>query len=363
VYKQYFGLQKDPFTLTPDPSFLFLTTSHREALAGLTYAVLARKGFVVLTGDTGTGKTTLLAKLSQSIPAARAQFSVMVNPMLSPSEFLEAAFAGFGLHSASSNKARQLLSFQNFLIESRNSGRVCALVVDEAHKLSARLLEEIRLLSNLERPGEKLLQIVLAGQNELRELLNRNDLRQLKQRVAVRLHVKPLEAGEVSQYIRHRWTKAGATSQPPFNEEVIQLITEWSGGFPRLVNAICDNALVSAYGEGKKLVTVSHIEEAIHDLDLSSSQKTGTEKEGGRAGQAAPQWPNGSGLGELIQMPAAHNQAPAVMAAGATPRFQSAPVSTESTPAVSSSVEPKRSSLLRRCAGKLGFGLSQAGNS
>src|SRR5215472_8629790 len=186
MYHQFFGLRKDPFGMTPDPAFLYVTAAHREALAGLTYSILSRKGFVVLTGDAGTGKTTLLTRILQSIPPSRARFSVVLNPTLTPAEFLELALLDFGIGSIPASKAQRLLLLEEFLVKAREQKQVPVLVVDEAHKLPPDVLEEIRLLSNFEQAEAKLLQIVLAGQTELAAVLNRPDLRQLKQRIAVR---------------------------------------------------------------------------------------------------------------------------------------------------------------------------------
>ena len=268
MYNQIFGLTKDPFSMTPDPAFLFLTAPHREALAGLTYAILNRKGFVVLTGDAGTGKTTLLSRIFQSIPSTRAKFSVVLNPTLTPSEFLELALLDFGVANIPTSKAQRLNLLQQFLIEAHRKNQVTVLVVDEAHKLAPDVLEEIRLLSNFELAETKLLQIVLAGQTELGDMLNRQDLRQLKQRIAVRLAIHPLSAIGVQHYIQHRWQRAGSTEPHPFHSDAVALIAQYSRGIPRLVNAVCDNALTVAFAEGQKSIGTAHIVEVAGDLDL-----------------------------------------------------------------------------------------------
>jgi general secretion pathway protein A len=268
MYQSFFGLTREPFAMTPDPAFLFLTGAHREALAGLCYAVLGGKGFVVLTGDAGTGKTTLLTKMLRSIPPSRATFSVILNPTLSPDEFLELALLDFGIEDVPASKAQRLLRFREFLNESHKQGKSSVLVVDEAHKLAPAVLEEIRLLSNFELADAKLLQIVMAGQNELAKVLNREDLRQLKQRISVRLSLPPLSRTDVEHYIQHRWTKAGGQTHP-FSPEAMGHITQWSTGIPRLVNVLCDNALVLAFAEGSTLVTPKHVAEVASDLELS----------------------------------------------------------------------------------------------
>ncbi|MEP6539842.1 MAG: AAA family ATPase, partial [Bryobacteraceae bacterium] len=239
------------------------------SLVGLTYAILERKGFAVLTGEVGTGKTTLLARVLQFIPSARLQFSLVLNPTLTPAEFLEMALLDFGMKDIPSSKAQRLWKLQNLLLQGQREGKVTALIVDEAHKLSPEVLEEIRLLGNFEEADQKLLQILLVGQPELDDVLNREDLRQLKQRVAVRLAIGPLAAAEVGQYIRHRWLRAGGT-QPPFSANAVADIAEISRGIPRLINSVCENALTLAFAEGSySLVESRHVLAAAVDLHLS----------------------------------------------------------------------------------------------
>jgi len=263
-----FGLRKNPFSMTPDPAFLFLTEQHREGLVGLTYAILERKGFAVLTGEVGTGKTTLLARVLQFLPATRLQFSLILNPTLTPSEFLEMTLLDFGVRDIPSSKAQRLWKLQNLLLQGQREGKVSALIVDEAHKLSPEVLEEIRLLGNFEEADHKLLQILLVGQNELDDVLNREDLRQLKQRVAVRLSIGPLAPPEVGQYIRHRWLRAGG-AQPPFSAKAIADIADISRGIPRLINSVCENALTLAFAEESSLVEPQHVQAAAADLRLT----------------------------------------------------------------------------------------------
>jgi general secretion pathway protein A len=270
MYNQAFGLRKNPFNMTPDPAFLLMTTQHREALVGLTYAILQRKGFVVLTGEAGTGKTTLLARVLQFLPASRLQFSVILNPTLTPAEFLELALLDFGIADVPSSKAQRLWKLQTLLLDGQAKGKVSALIIDEAHKLSPEVLEEIRLLGNFEQAEHKLLQIVMAGQRELDDTLNREDLRQLKQRIGLRLSIGPLAASEVSEYIRHRWSAAGG-ELPPFTEGAIDLIAKTSQGIPRLINSVCENALTLAMSEGLIEVERRHVEAAAVDLKLYRS--------------------------------------------------------------------------------------------
>ncbi|MFN0171067.1 MAG: ExeA family protein [Bryobacteraceae bacterium] len=272
MYEAYFGLRRNPFGQTPDPDLLFLTEAHRDAAAGLTYAILGSKGFSVLTGDAGTGKTTLLRSVIGQMPAERVQFSLVLNPALSTPEFFETALADFGVKELPSNKAEALSLFEQFLLKVHEAGSIAVLVVDEAHRLSIELLEEIRLLTNFETERSKLLQIVLAGQDELNEMLDRHDMRQLKQRIWIRLAIRPLHSEEVGPYIQHRWRQL-SDREPPFGDETVRLIAEASKGIPRVVNSICDNALLVAYALGATEIAPEHIREVARDLHLLNGHK------------------------------------------------------------------------------------------
>lgn len=274
MYEAHFGLASSPFSMTPDPGALYWAPSHREALAGLTYAVTRRKGFVVLTGAAGTGKTTLLRKLLDSSPVPM-RTSFVYNPTLTPAEFLELALADFDMPPGSMSKAQRLLRLERFLLTVHREGKVAVLIVDEAHKLSPELLEEVRLLTNFETAREKLLQIVLAGQPELNGILNREELWQLKQRVAVRLQTQPLAGTEIRPYLQFRWSQAGGSSELPFPDAAVDLIALWSKGIPRMINGICDNALISACAAGRRTVTPQDILEVVGDLDLRFSPADG----------------------------------------------------------------------------------------
>jgi len=268
MYARSFGLKTSPFSMTPDPAFLYVTPQYREALVALAYAVLGRKGFVVLTGEAGIGKTTLLVKVLKSVPMTQLQFSVIVNPTLTPSEFLEMVLLDFGVKDIPSSKAQRLWKLQNLLFAGRSQGKVSALIVDEAHKLSHEVLEEIRLLGNFEETQRKLLQIVLVGQDELDEILNRDDLRQLKQRIAIRMSLHPLAPTEVAQYIQHRWTVAGG-GQAPFNVDALRAVAAASRGIPRVINSLSENSLMLAFAEGSAVVESMHVEAAAADLQLT----------------------------------------------------------------------------------------------
>ena len=266
MYKRRFHLEKSPFAMTPDPSLLYLTPSHREALSGLVYALMERKGFVVVTGEAGTGKTTLLSRLLQHAEDS-ANFSLVLNPTLNPSEFLESALEDFGITDIPSSKVQRLQKLHHFLIASHLKGKTCVLVADEAQKLAPEVLEEIRLLTNFETADHKLLQIVLVGQEELRNILNREDLRQLKQRIAFRFELKPLSFKEVDAYLHFRWTATGG-QELPFEPESIRMIARASRGVPRVINSICDNALLLIYAADAPAVTGHHIRQVMADLDI-----------------------------------------------------------------------------------------------
>jgi general secretion pathway protein A len=272
MYEQFFGLKKEPFKMTPDPAFLYFTDAHREALAALTYAVVGQKGFVVLTGDAGTGKTTLLTRLVELLPESRMKYGWIANPTLTSSEFLEMTLMAFGMDRPPLTKPQRLQKLQRLLCNCEEAGKVAVLIVDEAQQLAPDVLEEIRLLSNFERPEGKRLQIILAGQSELHDLLNRHEFRQIKQRIAVRLQIRSLWPSEVGQYISHRWSIAGGSEPTPFEPSAVTQIIECSKGIPRIVNAVCDNALMLAFGEGSYRVREQHILEIGRDLDFRGTE-------------------------------------------------------------------------------------------
>jgi general secretion pathway protein A len=267
-YKQAFGLTGEPFHVTPDPAYLLLTPQHREALAGLAYAISERKGFAILTGPAGTGKTTLARKVLQGTHASAVDSSVVLNPTLSVAEFLEAVLLDFGIREIPASKAQRIWLFQKFLLESHRQRRIAALLVDEAHKMSPELIEEVRLWSNFEFGDEKLLQIILVGQSELLHVIERPELGQFKQRIVLRLALGPLEKSEVGAYMRHRWAKAGGGEALPFTEEALDRIAHVSGGIPRVINTIADNALLLTFGQGVKTVEAGHVASAAGELGL-----------------------------------------------------------------------------------------------
>ena len=272
MYEQFFGINKNPFSLTPDPRFLVMTNAHCEVKAALTYAIIAGKGFSVLTGDAGTGKTTLVRAVMNSVP--NLCFSYLVNPVVTTDEFYEAVLADFGI-AAGPTKPERLRKLLDFLIERRSQGGMGVLFVDEAHRLSIEMLEEIRLLTNLETEVSKLLHIILVGQDELDELLERRELRQLKQRVEVRQHIGRLHTEEIPIYVAHRWSCAGGMRMP-FTAKAIDLIAVASSGVPRLINSICDNALLLAFADSTRIVAEEHVEQASRDLRLIAPGSNGS---------------------------------------------------------------------------------------
>jgi general secretion pathway protein A len=271
MYETFFNLSHAPFSMTPDPQFLYATETHQEALSGLIYAIRERKGFMVLTGESGTGKTTLINTALGALSDLGVHSSWIVNPSLTPSEFLELALLDFGLTDLPESKAQRIVEFQKFLIDSYERGKLCVLIIDEAHKLAPAVLEEIRLLTNFETGSAKLLQIVLAGQTELNPLLDRPDLRQLKQRIAVRVTVKQLEPAQVPAYIECRWQRAGGTLPAAFTPEAVAAIAQCSAGIPRLINSLCDSSLLIAFAEFSNQVTLTNVNEAALDLRLNSA--------------------------------------------------------------------------------------------
>jgi general secretion pathway protein A len=254
--------------MTPDPSFLYLGEAHREGLATLVYGVSAGKGFVMLTGEVGTGKTTLLhALLGQLDSQTRSAF--IFNPRLEPLDFFRMLFEELGIEIACTSKAEYLLALNQFLIERLEKNEKTLLIVDEAQTLSAEMLEEIRLLSNLETPRSKLIQIMLVGQPELKEMLKRPDLRQLRQRIALRHHLRPFNESETREYVEERLNKAGFTGRRIFKRSAVSEVFKVTAGIPRLINSVCDSALLLGYSRQKQVLDVATIREVAADLELA----------------------------------------------------------------------------------------------
>ncbi len=270
MYKAFYSLKRNPFEITPDPSFLFPTGKHNEALAALYYGVRRHKGFVVLTGEVGTGKTLLLRCLLQSLKQnGDVAYAYVFNGRLSPVEFLQYIVSDLGLPSTSKNKGELLLQIAHYVISRSQKNLTTVLVVDEAHHLSAEILEEIRLLTNLETADEKLLQILLVGQPELDDKLDSPDLRQLKQRVALRTRLVALDSNETKGYIERRLYLAGSSCPGAlFPPETIAAVFEHSQGLPRLINTICENALIAAYARQIPSVSPDIIDDIARDFRL-----------------------------------------------------------------------------------------------
>ena len=248
MYKHFFGLHEFPFGSSPDPRFLYLLPQIREALACLQYGIAARKGFVVMTGEAGTGKTTLLKTVLGAFAKERLCSAFVFNPRLEVVDFLDFVLTDFGIPPTTRTKAGMLHQLNRWLIERFRDGGMCVIVVDEAQNLSWELLEEIRLLTNLETSSEKLLQIVLSGQPEIDAMLRDPRVRQLRQRISIWCHTRPLTAEQTQAYISERLRIAGATHLV-FSAEASQLVHQFSRGIPRLINLICEHALISAFVE------------------------------------------------------------------------------------------------------------------
>jgi type II secretory pathway predicted ATPase ExeA len=270
MYTAFYGLRELPFALSPDPKYLLLTPRHREALANLQYGIAARKSLTLLLGEAGTGKTTLVHAALRSDACRAARILHLANPMLTRSEFIEFLAGGFELSvRAQSSKTALLSELRQVLTTRRAAGVTTALVIDEAQVLSEELLEEVRLLSNIETETEKLLPVVLVGQPELAERLNAPGLRQLKQRVSLRCTLGLLDALETTAYIAGRLRIAGGEPAAIFGQRAITQVHVRAGGIPRTISVICDNALVSGFAQGVKPITAEIVTEVCDDLDLT----------------------------------------------------------------------------------------------
>lgn len=282
MYESFYNLKRSPFEITPDPSFLFPTKRHNEALAALYYGVRWRKGFVVLTGQVGTGKTLLLRCLLQLLKQSKdVAYAYLFNSRLSPTEFLQYVVSDFGLPSAGKNKGELLFDLCNFVVNRGLNKLTTVLIVDEAHHLSIEALEEVRLLTNLETAEHKLLQIVLVGQPELDEKLDSVKLTQLKQRIAIRSHLEPLSFEETKGYIEKRLTLVGGNAETIFPAKAVDSVYRHSRGIPRLINTICENGLISAYAKQMPSVTPEIVDEIARDFRLNMVRPAEVEKVGG----------------------------------------------------------------------------------
>ncbi len=266
MYLEYYNLTEPPFTITPNPRFLFYSDKHREAFNHLLYGIRERKGFVQLTGEVGAGKTTLCRALLEQL-GDNFSTAVILNPALDADVLIKAIAMEFGLEVKGADRFEATLIINDFLLRQMSEGRETVLIIDEAQDLTNELLEQVRLLSNLETDDRKLLQIVLMGQPELRDRLNDHGLRQLRQRITVRYHLNPLRRTEVAQYVHHRLQVSGAKGAPYFTQPAFWRIFRYSKGIPRLVNAVCDKALLAGFVEQKEKIDFRLVGRAIRELE------------------------------------------------------------------------------------------------
>lgn len=270
MYNKFFGLRESPFNVNPDPRYLFLTAGIREALASLAYGIRGRKGILLLTGEVGTGKTTLLNMVLDWLRKNRAATAFIFNTHLTTAELFDSLMTDLGIPCESHSKSEILMRLNRWLLDRYSNGQTTVLIVDEAQGLSDQLLEEIRFLTNLETSTEKLLQVVLSGQPELEEKLRQPHLRQLRQRITVRCRTNLLSLEETQGYVTERLRIAGATSGQIFSPEAIESIHRHSKGIPRVINVLCEHALISAFADQESTVTASQVEGVSQEFELES---------------------------------------------------------------------------------------------
>jgi general secretion pathway protein A len=275
MYKDFYGLRANPFNVNPDPRYLFLTRHTEEALACLTYGIQSRKGFVLLTGEVGTGKTTLINKLLEWLRLQQVATAFIFNSRLNVTQFLDYMMADFGIPSDSRSKSQVLLRLYNWLLDRYRAGETAVLIVDEAQNLTDEVLEEIRMLTNLETFTEKLLQIVLVGQPELEQKLKQPQLRQLRQRLTLRAKTHPLTLEETKAYVQQRLRIAGSNGQQIFDAEAVAAVHRYANGIPRVINLLCEHCLVSAFVDQQKSVGSGVVDAVARDFDLSDGTASG----------------------------------------------------------------------------------------
>jgi general secretion pathway protein A len=266
VYLEYYGLKEPPFSITPNPRYLFFSAKHREALNHLVYGIRERKGFVQLTGEVGAGKTTLCRALLEQL-GKNFSTALILNPVLDPTEMVKAVAMEFGLAVKGMDKLEAMSALNLFLLSEAEKGRDCVLLIDEAQNLTPELLEQVRMLSNLETDDRKLLQIVLLGQPELRDRLNDPSLRQLRQRITVRYHLPPLRQFELGKYVQHRLQVSGAQRPVAFTWPALWRIYSYTQGIPRLVNAVCDKCLLAGFVQQTQQITYWLARRAVRELE------------------------------------------------------------------------------------------------
>jgi len=274
MYKRFFGLKENPFNVNPDPRYLFLTKETEEALSGLMYGVQNRKGFITLTGEVGTGKTTLINRLLDWLHQQRARTAFLFNSRMNTNQMFDFILAEFGISCDSQTKSQQLMRLNQWLLERYRAGETTVLIVDEAQNLTYPVLEEIRLLTNLETSTEKLLQIVLSGQQELEEKLMLPQLRQLRQRIMLRCKTIPLTKEQTHDYIAERLRIAGACGELIFNPKTVETIHLYSLGIPRVVNLLCEHSLINAYAEQQRPISPRIVEEVAREFQLDEVEPT-----------------------------------------------------------------------------------------
>jgi general secretion pathway protein A len=271
MYKDFYGLKANPFNVNPDPRYLFLTRHTEEALACLTYGIQSRKGFVLLTGEVGTGKTTLVNKLLEWLRLQQVATAFIFNSRMNVPQFLDFMMADFGIDCDSRSKSQILLRLYNWLLDRYRAGETAVVIVDEAQNLSEEVLEEIRLLTNLETFTEKLLQIVLVGQPELEQKLKLPQLRQLRQRLTLRAKTHPLTLEETKAYVAQRLRIAGSSGQQIFEPNALVSIHRFASGIPRVINLLCEHCLVSSFVDQQKVITADIVDAVARDFDLSDN--------------------------------------------------------------------------------------------
>jgi general secretion pathway protein A len=275
MYKEFFGLRANPFNVNPDPRYLFLTRHTEEALACLTYGIQSRKGFVLLTGEVGTGKTTLINKLMEWLRLQQVATAFIFNSRMDVPQLLDFMMADFGIPCDTKSKSQLLQRLYNWLLDRYRAGETAVLVIDEAQNLSDEVLEEIRMLTNLETFTEKLLQIVLVGQPELEQRLKQPQLRQLRQRLTLRAKTHPLTIEETKAYVQQRLRIAGSDGRQIFDGESLSAVHKYSNGIPRVVNLLCEHCLVSAFVDQKATIREGIVDAVARDFDLSDSVASG----------------------------------------------------------------------------------------
>jgi general secretion pathway protein A len=275
MYKEFYGLRANPFNVNPDPRYLFLTRHTEEALACLTYGIQSRKGFVLLTGEVGTGKTTLINKLLEWLRSQQVATAFVFNSRMNVPQFLDYMMADFGIPCESRAKSQILLRLYNWLLDRYRAGETAVLIVDEAQNLSEEVLEEIRMLTNLETFTEKLLQIVLVGQPELEQKLKQPQLRQLRQRLTLRAKTHALTIDETKAYIQQRLCIAGSNGHQIFEPEALVSIHQYAAGIPRVINLLCEHCLVSAFVDQQKTIGPAVVDGVARDFDLGDNTSSG----------------------------------------------------------------------------------------